>query len=100
MQPTVAGNSASGAGGGGGGTPSRGIRLVASNGGPKPKMIKIVRPASYEQLLKVANTKAAQLWPGQSGAAVGALIDEDGCEVDDDNYELIEEGALLTVERE
>ena len=25
--------------------------------------------------------------------------DEDGCEVDDDNFELIEEGALLTVER-
>lgn len=97
-QSPVAGNSVGG-GGGGGGTPSRGIRLVAASGGPKPKMIKVVRPASYGQLLKVANTKAAQLWPGQSGAAVGALIDEDGCEVDDDNFELIEEGALLTVER-
>ena len=94
VQPQGSGNSV-----GGSGTPSRGIRLMAASGGPKPKMIKIVRPASYEQLLKVANTKAAQLWPGESGAAVATLIDEDGCEVDADNFELIEEGALLTVER-
>ena len=33
------------------------------------------------------------------GAAVGALIDADGCEVFEDNYELVADGALLTVTR-
>ena len=85
MQPTVAGNSASGAGGGGGGTPSRGIRLVASNGGPKPKMIKIVRHEhSTETFLRTGGEFSAEamqnnfIFGDANAEEVGSSINWDG----------------------
>ena len=84
---------------------SRGaIRLKASDGSTRAAAgIKIVRPDSLVQLRQAASGKAALLWPASAAAAVttvgmvGAVVDEDGCEVFEDNYQLVGDGALLYV---
>ena len=73
------------------------VRLKAreSLGGEQRGGIKVVRPESAAALLQHATLKAHLLWPGQPGATAAALFDEDDCEVDDENFVLVQPGAVL-----
>ena len=57
-----------------------------------------MRPETLTELLALASKKAPQLWPAREGATAAALVDEDDCAVDDDNFVLVQPGALLFVE--
>lgn len=59
--------------------------------------IKVVRPESVATLIRQANHKARLLWPSTPGAVATGIVDEDDCEVDDDNWVLVQPGAVLYV---
>jgi len=80
----------------GGAAPSF-LRLKARDGATSSGGVKLVRPPSLAALLEAATRKAHLLWPRQPGTAAVAIFDEDNCEVDDDNYVLVEAGAVLYV---
>ncbi|KAL3896966.1 MAG: hypothetical protein SGPRY_013153 [Prymnesium sp.] len=76
----------------------RGIRLQPE-GSTEGPAVKIIRPQTFAQLRDIALRKAELLWPRVSGAEIGGIVDAEGCEVCEDNYELVADGALLTVSR-
>lgn len=87
-----------------GGPPPRGIRLVAGGGSERERarQVRVVRPDTYRALLGLAQAKATLLWPAEPSSSklvVSALIDEDGCEVDEENFALLHDGDVLVVER-
>ena len=59
--------------------------------------IKVARPDSVATLLEHATRKATLLWPDRPGTVARALLDEDGCEVDEENFCLVQPGAVLYV---
>ena len=87
-----------------GGPPPRGIRLVAGGGSERvsARQVRVVRPDTFRALLELAQAKLALLWPAEppsSQLVVSALIDEDGCAVDEENFALLHDGDVLVVER-
>ena len=79
------------------------LRIKATdghNGAP----LKIIRPESVARLREVVCAKASLLWPaapwaavGEAGPVVGSVQDDEGCEVFEENYELVADGALIYV---
>ena len=83
------------------------VRLVADQGGRTDTEeggvgssagVKIAQPDSVAALLGHATRKAALLWPDRPATVATALLDEDGCEVDEDNFCLVQPGAVLYVQ--
>eukprot|EP00966_Prymnesium_polylepis_P058661 1358493-Prymnesium_polylepis.1 len=71
------------------------VRLKAAGDTDASGGVKIVRPPTLQALHEAAASHLARLWPGAAaGAAVGAVEDFEGCEVRDDNYELVDDGAV------
>ena len=88
------------------------VRLVASRGGPAANEdggllgtgdngggggVKVAQPRSVADLLDHATRKAALLWPSRPASVATALLDADGCEVDEDNFCLVQPGDILYV---
>ena len=57
----------------------------------------MVRPESVAALLEHASRKAPLLWPAKPDNVAKALVDEDDCQVDDENFCLVQPGAVLYV---
>jgi len=81
---------------------SRGIRLKAADGSTaQTGGVRVVRPANLQALLAVVKARADSLWPGSASGAPHSvrLVDADGCDLDDENFALVEDGALVLVHR-
>ena len=72
-------------------TLAAGIKLSASDGS---KTIKVNRPDTFEELVEEARTKLWPRSPPQAGEML-ALFDTDDCEIDEGNYNLVFDGAVL-----
>ena len=59
--------------------------------------VKVVCPPTLGELLAVAARKAHLIWPDRPHATVAGFVDEDECEVDDENFVLVQPGSLLYV---
>jgi hypothetical protein len=59
--------------------------------------VQVLRPPTLAELLATAQKKAHLLWPTQPHTTATGVVDDEDCEVDDDNYVLVQPGALLYV---
>jgi hypothetical protein len=73
------------------------LYITCAGGALGGACVQVLRPPTLAELLATAQKKAHLLWPTQPHTTATGVVDDEDCEVDDDNYVLVQPGALLYV---